>query len=188
MVKFTSIFVATVALLAASASAQISTAPIEITADHLLERRDVGPGAIAKSDLSPDEQNIILDTHNAYRALHGSPPLTWNAEAADFGNNWIQACQFKHSDGNYGENLAYGYDDFKSAIDAWYNEVSEYNYNNPGFSSATGHFTQVVWKSTSSVGCAKKDCSGSIRTIYICNYDPPGNYQGQFEENVLPLQ
>lgn len=100
MVKFTSIFVATVALLAASASAQISTAPIEITADQLLERRDVGPGAIAKRDLlSSAEQKIILDTHNKYRARHGAPALTWNSQAAQFGNNWIQACQFKHSGG-----------------------------------------------------------------------------------------
>jgi hypothetical protein len=82
--------------------------------------------------------------------------------------------------------LAAGYKDFKTAIDVWYNEVSKYNYNRPGFSPATGHFTQVVWKSTKSIGCAKKFCPGSNWTIYICNYDPPGNYQGQYEKNVLP--
>ncbi|OAQ32826.1 PR-1-like protein [Linnemannia elongata AG-77] len=188
MVKFTSILVATVAFFAASASAQISTAPREAAADQL-ERRDVGPGSIVKRDvLSAAEQKIILDTHNKYRARHGAPALTWNAQAAAFGNNWIQACQFKHSGGKYGENLAAGYKDFKTGIDAWYNEVSKYNYNRPGFSMATGHFTQVVWKNTKSVGCAKKFCPGSNWTIYICNYDPPGNYQGQYEKNVLPAK
>ncbi|KAF8932265.1 hypothetical protein BGZ47_011469 [Haplosporangium gracile] len=184
MVKLTSVVIATVAFFAASTSAQLSNAPLMFTADQV-ERCSDG-GVISKRDLSAAEQKIILDTHNKYRARHGAPPLTWNAKAAQFGSNWIQKCQFKHSGGKYGENLAAGYKDFKSGIDAWYNEVSKYNYNNPGFSMATGHFTQVVWKGTKSVGCAKKFCPGSNWTIYICNYDPPGNVQGQFRQNVLP--
>ena len=36
--------------------------------------------------------------------------------------------------------------------DAWYNEVKQYNYNQPGFSMATGHFTQLVWKSSRRLG------------------------------------
>jgi hypothetical protein len=38
------------------------------------------------------------------------------------------------------------------ATTGWYNEVSKYNYRNPGFSMATGHFTQLVWKNTKSIG------------------------------------
>jgi len=45
------------------------------------------------------EEQTILDTHNKFRALHQAPPLTWNAKSAAFGNNWIQACEFKHSGG-----------------------------------------------------------------------------------------
>lgn len=100
MVQFTFTFAAIIAYLAASASAQISLEPIEITTDQVPEHRNVGPNDIAKLDLlSPDEQKIVLDTHNNYRARHGSPPLTWNSKAAQFGDNWIQACQFKHSGG-----------------------------------------------------------------------------------------
>ena len=29
-----------------------------------------------------------------------------------------------------------------------------YNYDKPGFSPGTGHFTQVVWKSSTHVACA----------------------------------
>ncbi|KAG0215362.1 hypothetical protein BGX28_000102 [Mortierella sp. GBA30] len=136
------------------------------------------------------EQQLILDTHNKYRAKHQAPPLTWNDNAANFGNNWIQQCQFKHSGGPHGENLAAGYKDFGVAIDAWYNEVKMYDYNRPGFTMQTGHFTQVVWKDTKSVGCAKKFCPSSNWYIYICEYDPPGNVvsndNGYFRKNVLP--
>lgn len=41
---------------------------------------------------------------------------------------------------------------------------------------------QVVWKSTTKVGCGAVMC-GSSR-IYTCSYDPPGNYVGQYTQNV----
>ncbi|KAF9325123.1 hypothetical protein BG006_011373 [Podila minutissima] len=148
------------------------------------------PAPPKKTATLTKEQKQILDTHNKFRAAHGAAPLTWNSKAATFGNNWIQACQFKHSGGPFGENLAAGYKDYKSAITAWYDEEKQYNYNNPGFSGATGHFTQVVWKGTKSVGCAKKFCPGSNWTIYICNYKSGGNIVGDngayFRKNVLP--
>ena len=31
----------------------------------------------------------------------------------------------------------------KYATDMWYEEIKDYNFNNPGFKSGTGHFTQV---------------------------------------------
>ncbi|KAF9185388.1 hypothetical protein BGZ51_002673, partial [Haplosporangium sp. Z 767] len=134
------------------------------------------------------EQQIILDTHNKFRAQHGAAPLKWSTKAASFANNWIQQCAFKHSGGPFGENLGAGHRDFKHLITSWYSEEKKYNYNNPGFTMNTGHFTQVVWRGTTGVGCAKKFCPGSNWNIYICNYDPPGNmnYAESFRANVLP--
>ena len=37
-------------------------------------------------------------------------------------------------------------------VGRWYNEIEKYNWNKPGFSMQTGHFNQVVWKSTRRVG------------------------------------
>lgn len=65
-----------------------------------------------------------------------------------------------------------GFGSFGAAVDAWYDEVKQYNFARQGFSAATGHFTQLVWKDTSRVGCAvNPNCS--YRT-YICQYSPPG--------------
>ena len=35
---------------------------------------------------------------------------------------------------------------------SWYNEIKDYSYANPIFGMTTGHFTQLVWKGTKSVG------------------------------------
>jgi hypothetical protein len=53
---------------------------------------------------------------------------------------------------------------------------------NPG----TGHFTQVVWKGTSEIGCAKvphRTIPGTY--VWVCNYNFPGNIQGEYAQNVI---
>ncbi|KAI8059950.1 CAP domain-containing protein, partial [Gilbertella persicaria] len=117
----------------------------------------------------------ILNVHNTFRARHSSPPLVWNATLANFANQWTLRCQFAHSGGPYGENLALRTANWNATVSAWYNEVSLYDYNNPGFSSSTGHFTQVVWKDTTQVGCAVTSCPNLNGNFYACEYSPRGN-------------
>ena len=59
------------------------------------------------------------------------------------------------------ENLAAGTGGYTvtEGINAWTDEAGDYDPNNPTYS----HFTQVVWKSTTELGCAMVDCpAGSI--------------------------
>lgn len=75
-----------------------------------------------------------------------------------------------------------------AATDSWYNEVKSYSYNYPGFSMGTGHFTQVVWKGSTKVGFGYALTSDG-RSLYIAaQYTPPGNYMGQFSQNVSPAK
>jgi hypothetical protein len=72
-------------------------------------------------------------------------------------------------------------------VDAWALERKSYNYKDPSFSEKTGHFTQVVWKATTSVGCGRKACNGTgnVSGWYIvCEYYPPGNVIGEFGTEV----
>lgn len=146
-------------------------------------------------------ESQILEEHNTKRALHGVQPLSWDPALAQWAADYAAkafSCdnvQLIHSGGPYGENLAAGYVGGAAPVDAWYNEIKDYNFNSPGFSEATGHFTQVVWKSTSTVGCAKVTCSNEWRQYTICEYSKQrGNIVGTdlatgksfFEENVLP--
>lgn len=51
--------------------------------------------------------------------------------------------------------------------------------------SGCGHYTQLVWSRTERVGCGLSQCSRNQggRTfqfdVWVCNYDPPGNFIGQ---------
>jgi uncharacterized protein YkwD len=139
-----------------------------------------------------------LSTHNSLRQKHGSPPLvldnSLNSVAQNWANQLATTGKFQHSNSKYGENLYYawssqsGFDvNGVTPVQSWYNEVKSYNYSKPGFSMQTGHFTQVVWKNSKKLGCGKaKSKDGKV--FVVCNYDPPGNYQGQFPKNVLPAK
>ena len=134
-----------------------------------------------------------IAAHNKARAKHCAPPLTWSKKLADVAQKWAntlkaKGCVFGHSgDTKYGENLAAGTAgalDPTSTVAMWYDEIKLYKFPNGGFSMKTGHFTQLVWKSTKQVGCGHVSCKGN--DIYVCNYDPPGNWEGQYAKEVLP--
>ncbi|ODQ77958.1 hypothetical protein BABINDRAFT_40353, partial [Babjeviella inositovora NRRL Y-12698] len=135
--------------------------------------------------------DTILAATNAKRVLHGVDPLVWNDTLAVYANNYATStyqCNgiLKHSGGQYGENLAAGYSTV-GAVEAWYDEIQYYNFSNPGYSSNTGHFTQLIWKSSAQLGCAYINCTGAWGQYIICEYNPHGNVIGWFPQNVFPL-
>ena len=68
----------------------------------------------------------------------------------------------------------------------WYDEVNDFDFNNPKFNHGTGHFTQMVWKKSSQLGCGLV-IADSNRLYGVCNYYPPGNTLNKFAQNVLPM-
>jgi uncharacterized protein YkwD len=135
----------------------------------------------------------FVDAHDRVRAQHCAAPLTWSPKLAAVAQKWAdslrdQGCKFGHSGGQYGENLAAGTEgvlDPEATVKMWYDEIAKYKFPDGGFSMDTGHFTQVVWRGTTQVGCGHSSCNGN--DIWVCNYDPAGNWEGQYRENVLPL-
>ncbi|CZT42871.1 related to the plant PR-1 class of pathogen related proteins [Rhynchosporium secalis] len=133
----------------------------------------------------------ILDAHNFYRNEHGVPDLSWNESSAELAGRWVRGCRFVHSGGPTGENLAAGYPNATASVDAWGLERKDYDFKKPGFGEKTGHFTQLVWGNSTSVGCAVKACGGENDTpgyFVVCEYYPPGNVVGSknqaFKDNV----
>jgi glioma pathogenesis-related protein 2 len=182
--------------------------PSQFTANMPLDGISSQP-VIAQTSIDMTKfRNASLSKHNSYRYTHRSPGLTSSNSLNTSAQKWAQYLAnnglFEHSSAsqrnNAGENL-YVYYTTASTVDStnlgnmavksWYDEVSKYDYNKPGFSSATGHFTQVVWKSSTQLGCSAaqgvKTLSGKKYNAFyvVCHYSPPGNVQGQFPANVL---
>jgi len=127
----------------------------------------------------------MLAAHNAVRARLGVPPLKWSAslsaQAQDWANRLLAGIRFAHRpDHVYGENLF----EIEGAsaspervVEAWASESRDYEYAANRCRKVCGHYTQLVWSTTKQVGCAV--ARNSRREVWVCNYDPPGNYVGR---------
>ncbi len=146
-----------------------------------------------------------------HRLNHSAPLIVWNAAQAAIAAEIASSCVFAHNmtvgGGGYGQNLAaYGATGdvallspssmlAKSITNQWYyGEVnsfwpSYYGQTTPDMTNfeAWGHFTQVVWKGSLTVGCASQLCPA--RTVFpapyqnwftVWNYVPPGKFPFPF--------
>lgn len=156
-------------------------------------------GSTTQDAGNPGIQQQWLDAHNAERAnavpapSSALPAMTWSDAAAAEAQRWADRCQFVHNTASgYGENLwaaagATGVTPLEVVTD-WASEKQYYTYssNSCAAGKACGHYTQVVWRNSTSVGCAMKVCttnspfggSGAWQ-FWLCDYDPPGNFVGQ---------
>jgi len=142
-----------------------------------------------------DEMGALLERHNAFRADHGVPALIWDDALASQSEEWAGKCEWKHSENGNGENLWAGTGSFngETATESWYDEIRNYNFNDHTIhKGVVGHFTQVVWKATTKIGCAVQMCENlasstpmSNANFLVCQYLPRGNVVGDYKANVL---
>jgi uncharacterized protein YkwD len=137
----------------------------------------------------------MLAAHNAARVTVGVPPLIWSDRLASLAQEWAQTLlernQLVHRPHiSVGENLfdIKGPDARTSpgeVVQAWASESQAYHYRNNKCSSdaGCGHYTQLVWRTTKAVGCAV--ARGDNREVWVCNYDPRGNWLGTNPTDVI---
>ncbi|KAI5963241.1 uncharacterized protein KGF55_003033 [Candida pseudojiufengensis] len=129
----------------------------------------------------------ILNIHNQKRSLHGVPNLQWDETlynyAQNYANKYTCSGTLIHSGGPYGENIALGYKDATSVVEAWYSEIKGYDFNK---ANVFNHMSQIIWKSATKLGCAKRSPCINGMDFWICSYDK-GNLIGSGKENILPL-
>jgi uncharacterized protein YkwD len=127
----------------------------------------------------------MIAEHNAVRSRVGTSALTWSDSLAvvaqEWANHLLASGQFAHSrNPNYGENL---YEITGAAatsaevVRAWAGESRDYEYRSNSCRATCGHYTQIVWNDTKQTGCAV--ARGNNREIWVCEYDPPGNWVGK---------
>uniref|UniRef100_A0A2N9GP97 SCP domain-containing protein n=1 Tax=Fagus sylvatica TaxID=28930 RepID=A0A2N9GP97_FAGSY len=126
----------------------------------------------------------FLSAHNKIRRLYNEPPLKWDRKLARYARRWASKrfldCRMVHSYGPYGENLFWGKHDHWTPAQAVQSWADEHQFYDPMKRECVqgqmcGHYTQVVWRDTTHVGCSSINCQDGGMYV-ICVYDPPGNY------------
>jgi pathogenesis-related protein 1 len=178
------ILVFLVLLLSAGCAEQQTIVPVKTATP-------VAP-VVGSNGLDGNEEQAVLSYHNQVRASVGVAPLNWSAQLAQHAANWAtklaaQGCAMGHSeDSNYGENIFMrsstqdpNHDAVVEAAKAWDSEKINYSGEalNKANWSQSGHYTQMVWRDTSELGCAKVACANDL--IVVCNYNPAGNFMGK---------
>ncbi|KAG7160988.1 Golgi-associated plant pathogenesis-related protein 1-like 1 [Homarus americanus] len=99
-------------------------------------------------------------------------------------------------DSKYGENLysvTSNTNNFKvksdEVVDKWYGEHKEHKFGEEpkGTLLKSGHFSQMVWKDTKQMGVGKARNAAGTKVFVVANFDPQGNWMGQFADQVPPV-
>jgi uncharacterized protein YkwD len=145
--------------------------------------------ASSPAALSPGPSTAVaremLAAHNAVRARVETAPLVWSdrlaARAQDWADTLLARNQFAHRPKPaFGENLFEIVGAAASSaqvVHSWAAESRDYEYSSNICRGMCGHYTQIVWRSTKEVGCGV--ARGGAREVWVCNYDPPGNWIGK---------
>lgn len=154
-----------------------------------VEETNPTPVPVSPSPSVGNESGIMkgmAEAHNVYRRSLNLPDLVWDSKLETYAQEWAnhlqsKGCKMMHrSTHKYGENIAWAAGMQMSPQDVvkmWYDEVNDYNYANNSCRAVCGHYTQVVWKKSIRLGCGMAKCGD--QEIWVCNYDPPGNYVGE---------
>jgi len=133
---------------------------------------------------SPSLARSMLDAHNAVRARVGVPPLAWSPQLATLAQDWANALiasqAFSHRPNNqYGENIytiTGGAASAHEVVATWAEDARGYDIRNNTGTGVCGHYTQLVWRHTTTIGCGV--AGDAQRQVWVCDYNPPGNIVG----------
>ncbi|KAJ6109504.1 hypothetical protein N7486_001739 [Penicillium sp. IBT 16267x] len=151
-------------------------------------------------------QQAVLYNHNIHRSNHSVSSLEWSADLESSAKTLAARCTYEHDTsidgGGYGQNIGYGVGASDIGVmitNLMYNDEIEffptpYGESHPSMTKFDkwGHFSQIVWKATTHVGCATVVCdplgnvdSSDALPFTVCNYTPVGNVGGEYGDNVL---
>lgn len=148
------------------------------------------------NSLSAAQQNDIINMHNDLRRKEGGSDmeiLRYNPKLAQLAQAWAQRCRMEHGQPPFSASdvgwkdlgqsyAAHSAKDWKptDGVKAWFDEKKDFDYNSLGCRGVCGHYTALVWGETTDIGCGIAFCpSMSNMHFLVCNYGPPGNWQGK---------
>jgi hypothetical protein len=147
---------------------------------------------VALAGLPPEIESRLVAAHNGPRAELGEAPLHWSPRLADDAERWARhlaeigrmehwGARGERPNGE-GENLwmgTRGRFTVEQMVGAWANEKLQLRHLRRWEDDfhAVGHYTQMVWRGTTSVGCAI--ARNQQFEFLVCRYAPQGNIMGQ---------
>lgn len=181
-----------------------SSVPIAKAENQGTNSPAAGTQQCSGSKLTNSEIDEILRIHNQARSKVGVGPLEWDCTLAQYAQWWVDQDKWQHSsDADYkmhlppsynftGENLAVvagsGRQVTKDGLALWLAEQKNWNAQTAKCQTGKicGHYTQVVWRKTTKIGCGINRQSTTMgdrwrgQTQFLsCNYNPAGNVRGQ---------
>ena len=145
---------------------------------------------------------------NSPKPDDGIADLQWDSRLAQVAQSYADQCQYAHNgqrgdqyqalggDASVGENIAAYYSSQPPAQQVyspaqftalWQSEMEDFVYEPLGTTVSyqdVGHYTQLIWRSTTHVGCAIAQCQTGGSTPYmtyaVCDYSPSSNYLNQY--------
>jgi len=160
-----------------------------------------------------DYASTVLFHHNMHRANHSASPLTYSSTLAAYATSLSQSCNSlsgtsvpavnaSYSTNTYAyytsnrEDSSHESEQTARAISTWYNEeLDTYIADSAAmmteptdYTNGILHFSQVVWKDTTEVGCAATKCEEGtalnpediwpVSWAVVCAYSSAGNCVG----------
>ncbi|MCC7070375.1 MAG: Fis family transcriptional regulator [Deltaproteobacteria bacterium] len=150
-----------------------------------------GPAQFSPDELARLHAQFVTAHNDVRRAVVPAadpalPAMENDNGLAGVAQAWAQGCKFEHSGNGYGENLAFFSGDDSTPADVvggWAAEAADYDYgaNSCADGAQCGHYTQLVWRNTDTLGCGVAHCNvdGYAGLLWVCNYNPAGNVVGQ---------
>lgn len=150
------------------------------------------------SGVSATVASEYVTTHNLVRAQVTAPAnypgawvalpeVTWSDEVAASAQQWANhlrdanGCHAALDENSaFGENGADGTVGFTAtkAVNMWAAEKAQYVYSPTyAFSDNIGHYTQIVWRASTEIGCGIAQCNTGY-LVHVCRYRPAGNVIG----------
>jgi pathogenesis-related protein 1 len=167
---------------------RVESTPASTPTETKVAASEPSPAQPAAVEPDADERGKlqgVTAAHNAVRKRVGVAPLRWSRQLARYAQTWAdrlaaRGCDLQHRrSSQYGENLFWSSHpvDADAVVAEWSAEAVDYVHRNNSCKSTCGHYTQVVWSGSRSLGCGMAKCGES--ELWVCNYDPPGNMVGR---------
>ena len=159
---------------------------------HRLPCSPFAPQTPKQTSLNPFDQRV-LDAQNAERAMVGAPALKWNDQLAQHATEYAQVLARtgdlvhapREGRGTERENLQKGLIGWspERMIQDWAKEKNNFTPGNfpdvarDGNWLNVAHYTQMIWPTTTDVGCGM--ALGGGFNWFVCRYNPGGNKDGK---------